>query len=54
MGAFIYTGEMNVRRIREAYLKAVLKQDIAFFDKEGAGAITTRCVLCAVAFRADN
>jgi ATP-binding cassette subfamily B (MDR/TAP) protein 1 len=30
------------KRIRERYLKAVLRQDIAFFDNVGAGEIATR------------
>ncbi|KAG8983190.1 GTPase-activating protein, partial [Tulasnella sp. 427] len=37
-----YTGEVNSKRIRERYLHAVLRQDIAFFDKLGAGEVTTR------------
>lgn len=40
--AWVYTGEEVTRRIREAFLKAILRQDIAYFDKEGAGSITTR------------
>jgi ABC-type multidrug transport system fused ATPase/permease subunit len=38
----IYTGEVNAKRVREHYLKAVLRQDIAFFDNVGAGEVTTR------------
>ncbi|KAG8914035.1 GTPase-activating protein [Tulasnella sp. 408] len=37
-----YTGEVNSKRIRERYLRAVLRQEIAFFDKLGAGEVTTR------------
>ncbi|KIO30809.1 hypothetical protein M407DRAFT_68753 [Tulasnella calospora MUT 4182] len=37
-----YTGEANSKRIRERYLRAVLRQEIAFFDKLGAGEVTTR------------
>lgn len=37
-----YTGEVNSKRIREKYLQAVLRQDIAFFDNVGAGEVTTR------------
>lgn len=37
-----WTGERNSKRIRELYLKAVLRQDIAFFDKLGAGEVATR------------
>jgi ATP-binding cassette subfamily B (MDR/TAP) protein 1 len=39
---FIYTGEHISRKIREHYLAAILRQNIAFFDKLGAGEITTR------------
>ncbi|KAG9014674.1 GTPase-activating protein [Tulasnella sp. 427] len=37
-----WTGEVNSKRIRERYLRAVLRQEIAFFDKLGAGEVTTR------------
>lgn len=37
---FIYTGEHVTQKIREEYLRAVLRQNIAFFDKLGAGEIT--------------
>ena len=39
---FLYTGEHITQKIRERYLKAVLRQNIAYFDKLGAGEITTR------------
>ena len=39
---FIYTGEHIAGKIREQYLAAILRQNIAFFDKLGAGEITTR------------
>ena len=39
---FIYTGEHITRKVREQYLAAILRQNIAFFDKLGAGEITTR------------
>lgn len=39
---FIYTGEHITQKIREEYLAAILRQNIAFFDKLGAGEITTR------------
>lgn len=42
MATFIYTGESATRRIREAYLRAVLRQNVAYFDKLGAGEVTTR------------
>ncbi|KZO97231.1 P-loop containing nucleoside triphosphate hydrolase protein [Calocera viscosa TUFC12733] len=37
-----YTGELSAKRIRERYLQAVLRQDIAFFDTLGAGEVSTR------------
>ncbi|EJU03193.1 multidrug resistance protein 1 [Dacryopinax primogenitus] len=37
-----YTGEMNSKRVRENYLAAVLRQDVAFFDNLGAGEVATR------------
>ena len=37
-----WTGEKNARRIRELYFMAVLRQEIAYFDKLGAGEVTTR------------
>ncbi|KAH0538752.1 GTPase-activating protein [Glutinoglossum americanum] len=39
---FIYTGEHISSKIREQYLNAILRQNIAFFDHLGAGEITTR------------
>ena len=39
---FIYTGEHITQKIREHYLAAILRQNVAFFDKLGAGEITTR------------
>ena len=32
MLTWTYTGEVNAKRIREQYLKAILRQDIAYFD----------------------
>lgn len=42
MASWVYTGEGITRRIREAYLTAVLRQEIAYFDVVGPGEITTR------------
>ncbi|KIO12002.1 hypothetical protein M404DRAFT_994061 [Pisolithus tinctorius Marx 270] len=42
MYLWIYTGEVNAKRIREKYLQAVLRQDIAYFDHIGAGEVATR------------
>ena len=42
MYGWVYTGEVNAKRIRETYLKAVLRQDIAYFDNVGAGEIASR------------
>ncbi|RFU34007.1 hypothetical protein B7463_g2301, partial [Scytalidium lignicola] len=39
---FIYTGEHISGKIREQYLAACMRQNIGFFDKLGAGEITTR------------
>ena len=39
---FIYTGEHISQKIREHYLAAILRQNVGFFDKLGAGEITTR------------
>jgi ATP-binding cassette, subfamily B (MDR/TAP), member 1 len=38
----IYVGEHITAKLREEYLKAILRQNIAFFDKLGAGEVTTR------------
>ena len=42
MFTWVYTAETTAKRIRERYLKAVLRQDIAFFDNVGAGEVATR------------
>jgi ATP-binding cassette subfamily B (MDR/TAP) protein 1 len=42
MCVWVYTGEVNAKRIRERYLQAVLRQNIAFFDNVGAGEVATR------------
>ncbi|CAL1712814.1 unnamed protein product [Somion occarium] len=42
MYIWVYTGEINAKRLRERYLQAVLRQDIAYFDNVGAGEVTTR------------
>jgi len=42
MSIWVYTGEVGAKRLREAYLQAVLRQDIAFFDNVGAGEVATR------------
>jgi len=39
---YIYVGEHVCSKIREEYLAAMLRQNIAFFDKLGAGEITAR------------
>ena len=39
---WVYTGEVGSKRVRENYLRAVLRQDIAFFDNVGAGEVATR------------
>lgn len=42
MYIWVYTAEVNAKRLREHYLQAVLRQDIAFFDNVGAGEVATR------------
>ncbi|KAJ3086284.1 Multidrug resistance protein 1, partial [Phlyctochytrium bullatum] len=42
MSFWMYSGERQTKRIREEYFKAVLRQDIAWFDKTQTGDITTR------------
>lgn len=42
MCIWVYTGEVNAKRIRERYLKAILRQNIAYFDNVGAGEVATR------------
>ncbi|KAI8986244.1 multidrug resistance protein 1 [Trametes punicea] len=42
MVIWVYTGEVNARRVRERYLRAILRQDIAYFDNVGAGEVATR------------
>jgi ATP-binding cassette subfamily B (MDR/TAP) protein 1 len=42
MCAWVYTSEVTAKRIRERYLRAILRQDIAFFDTVGPGEVTTR------------
>ncbi|EXJ92736.1 ATP-binding cassette, subfamily B (MDR/TAP), member 1 [Capronia epimyces CBS 606.96] len=39
---FIYTGEHITSKVREQYLRAILRQNIGYFDKLGAGEVTTR------------
>ncbi|OSD02414.1 multidrug resistance protein 1 [Trametes coccinea BRFM310] len=39
---WVYTGEVNAKRVRERYLRAILRQDIAYFDNVGAGEVATR------------
>ena len=42
MSVWVYTGEVSAKRLRERYLGAILRQDIAFFDNVGAGEVATR------------
>ncbi|CAG8810731.1 3282_t:CDS:2, partial [Gigaspora margarita] len=42
IATWVYTGERITRRIRERYFRAVLRQNIAYFDKYGTGDVTTR------------
>ncbi|MCJ1245650.1 hypothetical protein MMC30_002854 [Trapelia coarctata] len=38
---FYHTGERITQRLRRAYLKAIVRQNIAFFDTLGEGTVTT-------------
>ena len=38
---FYYTGERITRNLRRTYLKAIIRQNMAFFDTLGAGELTT-------------
>ncbi|KAI0287211.1 ABC transporter transmembrane region-domain-containing protein [Russula brevipes] len=42
MCTWVLTAEVTAKRVRERYLKAVLRQEIAFFDKVGVGEVTTQ------------
>ncbi|KZT18619.1 P-loop containing nucleoside triphosphate hydrolase protein [Neolentinus lepideus HHB14362 ss-1] len=42
MLTWVWTAEVNAKRVRERYLQAVLRQDIAYFDNVGAGEVATR------------
>lgn len=42
MYTWVYTGEIGSKRLRERYLQAILRQDIAYFDNVGAGEVATR------------
>lgn len=42
MVIWIRNSETAAKRIRERYLQAVLRQDVAFFDNVGAGEVATR------------
>ena len=42
MVIWVYTGEVNAKRIREEYLQAVLRQEIAYFDTVSAGEVVNR------------
>lgn len=39
---FVYAGQHITAKIRQQFLAAILRQNIAFFDELGAGEITTR------------
>lgn len=42
MATWVYTGEEITRRMRESYIAAVFRQELAFFDNVGPGEVTTR------------
>ncbi len=39
---WVYTAEVGAKRLRERYLRAILRQDVAYFDNVGAGEVATR------------
>ena len=42
MSCFVFTSERQTHQIRSAYLKAVLRQNMGWFDNQGAGEVTVR------------
>lgn len=42
MGIWVYTREIAGKRLRERSFRAVLRQNISFFDRVGTGGIATR------------
>ncbi|CAG8839239.1 36144_t:CDS:2, partial [Gigaspora margarita] len=42
MVTWLHTGERIARQIREQYVRAILRQNIAYFDEYGSGDVTTR------------
>jgi len=42
MTIWAHTSEVGAKRLRESYLAAILRQDIAYFDNVGAGEVATR------------
>lgn len=44
---FTFSAERQVRRIREEYLGAILRQEVGWFDKHGGAELSTRLAECA-------
>ncbi|EPZ35336.1 ABC transporter domain-containing protein [Rozella allomycis CSF55] len=42
MAVFMYTGERQVRRIREKYFSSLLQQEVGWFDKQNSGELASR------------
>ncbi|KDQ06807.1 hypothetical protein BOTBODRAFT_181275 [Botryobasidium botryosum FD-172 SS1] len=42
MYIWVRNGETNAKRVREEYLRAILRQDISYFDSVGTGEVTSR------------
>jgi ATP-binding cassette subfamily B (MDR/TAP) protein 1 len=42
MYIWVVTGELNAKRVREKYLEATLRQEVAYFDNVGSGEVATR------------
>ncbi|KAJ3189969.1 Multidrug resistance protein 1 [Gaertneriomyces sp. JEL0708] len=42
MSLWMWSGENQVKRMRELYFRAIVRQDVAWFDKTSTGELTTR------------
>ncbi|KAJ3372638.1 Multidrug resistance protein 1 [Allomyces arbusculus] len=48
---FLWAGERQARRVRAAFIRATMRQDIAWFDRNKAGDLTTRLTSDALLFQ---
>ena len=42
VSCFLVSGENVIHRTRKAFLKAIMRQDISWFDKHNSGTLTTK------------